>query len=196
MHEPPLVGWLLVVLSTGTGTLCMLRARAEIPTGQCARRTAYAEGVMGLGMALMAVPATALDEAGWGPPLFIAVFAALALRSLAFARGECHRAHHALEAAAMVYMAAVMTGGADSMAMGAMTGMGHRAMGLPAVNAVLLCYFAGSALWTGSRMLAQPAPAALPSPHGGGAGILQAPEVAAACRLSMTTGMLVMLVIM
>ena len=197
MHGAPLVGWLLVVLTAGTGLLCLLRARAGIPTGQCGRRTARAEGAMGLGMAFMAVPATGWDRAGWGPPLFIAVFAALGLRSLAFARGECHRAHHALEAAAMVYMAAAMTGGAPGvMAGGTMAGMDHQSMGLPAVNAALLCYFAGNALWTGSRMLAPPVPAPLTGTHGDGVGILQAPELAAACRLSMTTAMLVMLLLM
>ena len=192
MHGPPLVGWLLVVIGSATGVSCLLRTRAGCAAAPGARRTARDEGIMGLGMALMAVPGTAPHEGTWGPPLFAAVFGVIALRSVALAHRESHRVHHAVEAAAMVYMALLMTAmpapGSDGMA-----DMTHGTSGIPAVTALLLCYFAGYALWTAVRILPAAAPATPGAPT---ATLLGAPGVATACRVSLSIGMLAMLLSM
>jgi hypothetical protein len=194
MHGPPLVGWLLVVIGSATGVSCLLRTRAGCAAAPGERRTARDEGVMGLGMALMAVPGAALDERVWGPPLFAVVFGVIAVRSVLLARCEAHRAHHAVEAAGMVYMAVLMAaarGGPDGMA--GMTGMAHGMAGIPAVTGLLLCYFAGYALWAGVRILPATAPVASVAPAGA---LLRAPGVAAACRVSLSIGMFAMLLTM
>ncbi|MCC2275242.1 DUF5134 domain-containing protein [Streptomyces sp. ET3-23] len=198
MHGSPLVGWLLVAIAGGTGLLCLLRARVGGPTAWCGQRTACAEGVMGFGMAVMAVPRTALDAHRWGPPVFVVLFVALALRSVFFARGELHRVHHAFEAAAMAYMAAVMSPG--GMPGGSMEDMHHdRTMGLPAVNALLAVYFAVYVVVTGAHLLMESGPAVVPARDGvatAPGGMLVAPAVEAACRLSLAIGMLVMVLMM
>ncbi len=197
MHAPPLVGWLLVVIGSATGVSCLLRTRAGCAAAPGERRTARDEGIMGLGMALMAVPGTFLHERAWGPPLFAAVFGAIAIRSALLARSESHRAHHALEAAAMVYMALLMAmpphasndmAGMAGMAP-SMTGMA----GVPAVTALLLCYFAAYAIWTAVRLLPT-TPAATPGTPT--TALLVTPGAATACRVSLSIGMLTMLLIM
>ncbi|WP_269856279.1 DUF5134 domain-containing protein [Streptomyces sp. RPT161] len=191
MHGPPLVGWLLVVIGSATGVSCLLRTRARCAAAPGERRTARDEGIMGLGMALMAVPGTALHEHTWGPPLFAALFGAIALRSALLVRRESHRAHHALEAAAMVYMAALMA--MPSRASDDMADMPHSMVGIPAVTALLLCYFAAYALWTAVRLLPATSPAAPGAPT---PALLGAPGVATACRVSLSIGMLTMLLTM
>ncbi|MCQ4083337.1 DUF5134 domain-containing protein [Streptomyces sp. RB6PN25] len=201
MHGPPLVGWLLVVTGSATGLSCLLRMRAGCAAAPGERRTARDEGVMGLGMGLMAVPAPVLDQHPWGPPLFVVAFGAMALRFAVLARDERHRFHHAVEAAAMAYTALAMgTGGGSGMAgMAGAPGMGSQAgapTGIPVLTGVLLCYFAVYALATGIRMLpaAGRAPVTVTGPRAGS--LLEAPELAAACRLSLGIGMFTMLLTM
>ncbi|KAK1183742.1 DUF5134 domain-containing protein [Streptomyces sp. NBS 14/10] len=197
MHGPPLVGWLLVALCAATGSYCLLRMRGE-PPGRV-RRAAGAEALMGWGMAVMAVPAAALDPRPWGPPLLAAVFAVAAVRALLPAwhgGGRAalgHHLHHAVGALAMVYMALAMAVGTPA---GGHGHAGHAAQGrvpggVPALTAVLLLYFAVYVVWSATRLAPAGAGGA-----GGGSGSLawsRRPELADACRLSMGIGMLAML---
>ncbi|ADI05164.1 integral membrane protein [Streptomyces bingchenggensis BCW-1] len=193
MHGPPLAGWLLVALCAATGSYCLLRMRGE-PPGRV-RRAAGAEALMGWGMAVMAVPAAALDPRPWGPPLLAAVFAVAAVRALlpAWHRGGRalgHHLHHAVGALAMVYMALAMAVGTPARGHGH---AGHAAQGrvpggVPALTAVLLVYFAVYVVWSATRL----APAGAGSGSGGLAWSRR-PELADACRLSMGIGMLAML---
>ncbi|MEU5027587.1 DUF5134 domain-containing protein [Streptomyces milbemycinicus] len=193
MHGPPLAGWLMVVLCAATGSYCLLRMRGE-PPGRV-RRAAGAEALMGWGMAVMAVPAAALDPRPWGPPLLAGVFAVAAVRALLPAwhgggRALGHHLHHAVGALAMVYMALAMAVGAPA---GGHGHAGHAAQGrvpggVPALTAVLLVYFAVYVVWSATRLA--------PAGAGGGSGGLawsRRPELADACRLSMGIGMLAML---
>ncbi|MCQ4041875.1 DUF5134 domain-containing protein [Streptantibioticus rubrisoli] len=191
MHGPPLVGWLLVVIGSATGVSCLLRTRAGCAAAPGERRTARDEGVMGLGMAVMAVPSAALREPAWGPPLFAAAFGLIAIRSVILVRREPHRAHHALEAAAMVYTALLMA--VPSHASDGMADMSHGTPGIPALTALLLCYFAAYALWTAARMLPAAAPETQAAPT---TALLAAPGLATACRISLSIGMLAMLLTM
>lgn len=197
MHGPPLVGWLLVALCAATGSYCLLRMRGE-PPGRV-RRAAGAEALMGWGMAVMAVPAAALDPRPWGPPLLAAVFAVAAVRALLPAwhgGGRAalgHHLHHAVGALAMVYMALAMAVGAPA---GGHGHAGHSAQGrvpggVPALTAVLLLYFAVYVVWSATRL----APAGADGADGGSGGLAwsRRPELADACRLSMGIGMLAML---
>jgi hypothetical protein len=188
MNGPPLVGWLLVVISTATGISCLLRVR---PSAGCAttsgeRHSARAEGLMGIGMGLMAVPASVLDQRLWGPVLFTVVFGVTAVRSLPLVRRAPHHAHHVVCAVAMVYMAVAMAGSGEAKGTAGMEGMPGM-MGYPLITGVLLGYFAAYALWAGTRI---PAAAAAGQPGGG---VWQAPELAAACRVSLGLGMVAML---
>lgn len=214
MGGPPLVGWLLVVLGTATGLSCLLRTRAaagmRLPRGE--RGVARAEGVKGLGMALMAVPGSVLDQHPWSTPLFTAVFGAMALWSVALLWRGGHPVHHvhlALGAAAMVYMTVAMAAVPDADGMAGMAGMGGTGTartGVPLVTGALLGYFALYALWAGLRMLpatvrtaAVPGGTAAEGPDGAGGadgGVLAAPELAAACRVSLGIGMFAMLLTM
>ncbi|MDX3230667.1 DUF5134 domain-containing protein [Streptomyces sp. ME19-01-6] len=193
MHGPPLAGWLLVALCAASGSYCLLRMRGE-PPGRV-RRAAGAEALMGWGMAVMAVPAAALDPRPWGPSLLAAVFAVAAVRALLPAargggRALGHHLHHAVGALAMVYMALAM-------AVGAPAGGGHAGHmaqgrapgGVPLLTGVLLVYFAVYVVWSATRL----APAGA---YGGTEGLAgsRRPELADACRLSMGIGMLAMLV--
>lgn len=190
MHGPALVGWLLAAVCGGTGALCLLRLRGCRAGGE--RGTAGVEGLMGLGMAVMALPPTVLPAAP--PQAFAVVFAGGALWSLALLRaGAAHQGHHLLESLAMVYMALAMAGAgtaaADGPAPAAAHGAGHAgAAGHPAVTALLLAYFAGYALRSGHRLLT---PAGPGRPARSGAAM--DPEVAAACRLILALGMVAML---
>lgn len=206
MGGPPLVGWLLVVTGAVTGLSCLLRARAAVALAPDERRVARAEGVKGLGMALMAVPGFALDQRPWGATLFVVVFGAMALWSVALLRHGGHRAHHvhlSLGAAAMVYMAlAMVTAPAGASGMPGMTGMRGDLgpVGTPVLSGLLLAYFALYALWAGIRMLPAAGPTAVAvgatAGAGAGGGVLAAPELAAACRVSLGIGMFAMLLTM
>ncbi len=188
MHGPAVLSWLLAMLTAATGGLCLLRLRGGAAAGPAlvsephgpGRESDAAEAVMGLGMAVMIVLG---DRAP--APLWAGLFGLLGAGFLlAAAAGgpagrRAHRLHHAVGALAMVYTALAMSGAGPS---------GHAAMagmtppGLPAVTGLLLVYFGGYALWTGSRLLstAGPHPA-------GAAGLPQA------CRLAMGVGMFAML---
>ncbi|PWI41720.1 DUF5134 domain-containing protein [Streptomyces sp. ICBB 8177] len=216
MGGPPLVGWLVVLLGAATGISCLLRSRRAYASASGERQVARAEGVKGLGMALMALPAPALDQRPWGPPLFTAVFGAMTLWSLSLLIREHHPAHHvhlAVGSAAMVYMAVAMgltpsgAGSAGTSGMAGMTGMDGGSLGVPVLTGVLLVYFGLYAVWAALRML--PAVGAAPAGSGavGGSGsavvtggvpgaVLRAPELAAACRVSLGIGMFAMLLTM
>ena len=181
MHGPALVAWLLVLLSTAAALSCLVRDEAR------------SEAVMGVGMAVMAVPLSVLDPWPWVTPVFVVVYGVAALHTLLPGdRFAGHRLHHVVCSAAMVYMA-VATAGAgragpeDGMLMGA---------GTPLLTGLLLLYFAGYVLRAGTRLVTVPAyPLRIP----GGAGAVRlrsAPEVAAACRVSMALGMLAMLLML
>ncbi|WP_308314736.1 hypothetical protein [Streptomyces sp. CNQ085] len=58
MHGPEPVGWMLVALCGTVGVYCLRQARDGAP-GR--RREAAGEAVMGLGMAVMALPASAVE---------------------------------------------------------------------------------------------------------------------------------------
>lgn len=187
MDATGLVGWLLVALGCGTGVLCLLRSRAA-GTQPYARRTARAEGAMGLGMAMMAIPGRALGDGDWSAALPALLFGVLALRTAVFAHGESHRIHHTLKAATMLYMTVAMTGGGTGS--GSSMDMGHSGMGVPLVNAALLAYFtvyllrAGTVSLTGGQS------------DGNAVDVWQTPELSNACRMALALGMLVMVLLM
>ncbi|MFD9814690.1 DUF5134 domain-containing protein [Streptomyces sp. NPDC059080] len=162
MHGPSLTSWLLVVVCAATGGYCLSRARR----GTAAQRSqARGQALMGLAMAVMALPATVFAPPPWLPWVYAAVFTAAALRAL-----WLRHAHHAVDSLAMVYMALVMTPllAADP----AMSGMapmttpgwhggammadhaGHVGTGGPSlVTGALLVYYAGAVLLAGSRLI-------------------------------------------
>ncbi|MGP4048234.1 DUF5134 domain-containing protein [Streptomyces sp. 2A115] len=174
MHGPTSPGWLLVVLCAATGAYCLLRMRSTLEEQ---RRTAGGEALMGFGMAAMAVPAAALAPPRWAWLAYAAVFGTAALHALWAARTGAHHLHHLVGASAMVYMAAVMASGAHA--------------GVPVLTGVLLVYFTGYVLWTGTRLV----PVAVGGHQGGvrTTGWGDRLELARACRLSMGIGMLAML---
>jgi hypothetical protein len=216
MHGPPLVAWLLVALSAAAGASCLLR------------RQARDEALMGLGMAVMAVPVSVFDPRPWGTPVFAAVFALASLRALLLARRSGHHLHHSVSSAAMVYMTLAMAGAGSGGAHAEHAG--HGPAGAPLLTGALLLYFAAYVLVAGMRLVTAPghapdvpraaaaplpyairlraspllapaalAPAALaPAVAGFPAATVRiplrhAPEVAAACRVSMALGMFAML---
>ncbi|KNB52236.1 DUF5134 domain-containing protein [Streptomyces caatingaensis] len=205
MQGPPLVAWLLVVLSAATGAYGLYRARAGA-AGE--RRAAYGDALMGLGMAVMALPFAAWAGRPWGAALLAGVFAASGLYAVALyavglyavglravggraagrlsfspARGRggggAGHLHHAVGAFAMVYMVLAMAGGHA----------GHRGRhhgaGIPLLTGVLLVYFAGYVVRSAAALVpGRPgAAAARPGPSPAG-------------RISMGTGMLTMLLTM
>ncbi|MFJ4702110.1 DUF5134 domain-containing protein [Streptomyces sp. NPDC088768] len=183
MHAPGPAAWLLVALCAATSAYCLLRMRDP---GRGVRSTAGGEALMGLAMAVMAVPAAVLRPPAWAWVCYTVVFGAAALRALWAARaGSAHHAHHLVGTLAMVYMAWAMAstpGGHTG------HGGGHMSGGVPLVTGLLLVYYAGYVLYTGMRLV----------PAGGAQG--PAPshwtgrtEVVRACRLAMATGMLAML---
>ncbi|GAB2885620.1 DUF5134 domain-containing protein [Streptomyces mayteni] len=177
MHGPAVVGWLVVALCGLTGGYCLLLARAG---GGGARQAiaAGAEGVMGLGMAAMAVPVAA----PW-PPAFHVACAAVAVCGAALLVAEgTHRGHHLVEALAMSYAAVAMAGAPAAHA-------GHQApAGLPVFTGVLLVYFAGYALRSAPRLLPTGEVVAAAG------AVRRPPEVAAACRLALAVAMVAMLI--
>ncbi|MFP8886353.1 DUF5134 domain-containing protein [Streptomyces mangrovi] len=196
MHGPEPVGWMLVALCGAVGAYCLRRTRGGTP-GQ--RREAAGEAVMGLGMAVMALPASAVDPPP--PAVFVALFGATAGYGLALVLfdGEhrLHHLHHTVGALAMLHMALAM-------AAAPAPAHGHHAApsahpASAAATGALLVYFALYTLLAGARLA--PAPDSLRLPEtaasgvrgGRGAGPRRAPEVAAACRLAMGIGMFAML---
>ncbi|GGT25040.1 DUF5134 domain-containing protein [Streptomyces kurssanovii] len=180
MHGPAMSGWLLMVLCTATGLYCLIRMRSCRGPD---RRAAGGEALMGLGMAAMAVPATALTLPSWHWVVYAVVFGAAAVHAVRPVGNGGRHLHHAVGCLAMVYMAAAMAGAG---AHGA-----HTAGGVPLLTGVLLLYFAGYVLRSGPRLVPL-------APVGGGtvpvadpAG--SRPELVPACRVSMATAMLVML---
>ncbi|MFI7244939.1 DUF5134 domain-containing protein [Streptomyces qinglanensis] len=194
MHGPATVGWLLTALCAVTGTSCLLRARGARPGP---RAEAGGEAAMGFGMAAMAAPApwsgtpAAHTVSGW---VFGTFFGALLVRELRLAATERHAAaspgrhlHHLLGSAAMVYMSLAMvlrpSGGAAAH---------HSAAGgLPVVTGMLLVYFAGYVLWTGTRLM--PAGTGPVGPRAALPPVARQAGVAAGCRLAMGAGMFAML---
>jgi hypothetical protein len=181
-----LVGWLLVALGAATGLLCLLRVRPGCASAT-RRHAVRDEGLMGLGMAAMAVPASVLEPRPWGPPLFAVVFGAAAVRALLLVRRDgrhAHHTHHAVGAGAMAYMAVAMLPGPGT---GTAAGhAGHMPGGVPLLTGLLLAYFTVYVLAAGVRLVSVPVPvASVP--------VVAAPELAAACRVSMAIGMLAML---
>ncbi|MFV0131107.1 DUF5134 domain-containing protein [Streptomyces sp. HMX112] len=182
MHGPALSGWLMVVLCGVTGASCLVRAR------RCAgadREEAGGEAVMGLGMAVMAVPAAVVAPPGWSWAVYAAVFGAASARALWPARRGGHHLHHLVGSLAMVYMAVAMAGGGT----GAHAGHGPGG-GIPLLTGALLAYYAVYLLRAGTGLV----PVAVPA-GGAPGGVPDGPPGAArACRLSMATAMLAMLV--
>ncbi|WP_327292399.1 DUF5134 domain-containing protein [Streptomyces sp. NBC_01198] len=182
MHGPPLVAWLLVALSATAAVSCVLR------------REARSEALLGVGMALMAVPLSVFDPPRWGTATLAVVFAAVAVHALRPSpRQALHRMHHSVCAGAMVYMSAAMAGAGSAHAGHA----GHTSAGAPLLTGLLLLYFAGYVLGAGTR-LATPGAAHAPHPAvpmapGGAIRLRHAPEVAAACRVAMALAMFAML---
>ncbi|MFF8831462.1 DUF5134 domain-containing protein [Streptomyces sp. NPDC015131] len=166
MHGSAVSGWLLVALCGAAGVACLLRAAGG--TG-AERRVAADEAVMGLGMAVMAVPAAAVGPPGWAWAVYAAVFGAAAARALWATRGPRaarsrgaarspgaggggagHQLHHAVGSLAMVYMAVAMAG-TDAHA-------AHAAGGVPLVTGALLVYYAAYVMRAGARLV-PPGPA-------------------------------------
>ncbi|MFJ6698951.1 DUF5134 domain-containing protein [Streptomyces sp. NPDC091272] len=199
MHGAAMSGWLLVALCGVTSAYCLLRMRSG-PRAE--RPVARGEALMGLGMAVMAVPAAVFAPPGWSWAVYATVFGAAALRALWWVRGGTHGSHHLhhlIGSAAMVYMAVVMAPGAGGAAGGH---VGHGAVtagGVPLLTGVLLAYYAVYVLRAGARLiplagaLPSASPAPVPVPAGGAFGWGARPELALACRLSMALGMFTML---
>lgn len=180
MHGPPVVAWLLVVLSAAAAAVCL------------ARGDAGDEAVTGTGMAVMAVPMSVVDPWPWEAPLFAVLYTLAAVRALLLSRHRAgHHVHHALCSAAMVYMA-VSTAGAGPAHEGHAGHAGHAAAGIPLLTGLLLLYFAGYVLRTGRLLVAVPAHGPLISADRA-ARPRYAPEVAVACRVSMALAMFTML---
>jgi len=181
MHGPPLVAWLLVALSAATAISCLVRNEAR------------SEAVMGVGMAVMAVPLSVFDPRPWAAPVFTVVYALAALHALKPGGGDTgHRMHHVVSSAAMVYMAVAMAGAGSA-------GSGHTmtmSEGSPVLTGLLLVYFAGYVLRAGVGLALVPAHAGLITGRARTVQVRHAPEVAVACRVSMALGMFAMLLVL
>ncbi|MEV6564894.1 DUF5134 domain-containing protein [Streptomyces kronopolitis] len=196
MHGPAWVGWLLVLLGAAAGAYCLVRSRTGPPAE---RSTARGEGLMALGMAAMACPASAVASAAWSPWLFTAVFGTAGLWALAR-----RHPHHAVGAGAMVYMALTMalppewwgsSGHPERWGrMAAMGPMGHPAPGgVPLLTGLLLAYFTVYVIAAGVRLVPAADTAAGTTAAGGPAAVAGPPGVLRACRVAMGIGMLAML---
>ncbi|WUH95014.1 DUF5134 domain-containing protein [Streptomyces sp. NBC_00433] len=182
MHGPPLVAWLLVALSAAAAVSCVLR------------REARGEALLGLGMAVMAVPLSVFEPPRWSTATLAVVFAGVAVHALRPSRHRAsHRMHHSLCAGAMVYMSAAMAGAGPGHAGHA----AHTSAGVPPLTGLLLVYFAGYVLRAGSRLAMPTGPhgarLAVAVAPGGAIRLRHAPEVAAACRVAMALAMFAML---
>ncbi|MFF9864588.1 DUF5134 domain-containing protein [Streptomyces sp. NPDC013953] len=180
MHGPAMTGWLLVAMCGVTGASCLVRMRR---CGGAERTAAGGEALMGFGMAAMAVPVS--TPQGW--VAYAAVFGAASLHAAWPARRGGHHLHHLVGSLAMVYMAVAMAGA------GSGTHGGHGLAdpgGVPLVTGALLAYYAVYVVRAGTRLVPVAVAAGGPGPDGpvaAGAG------VAVACRVSMGTAMLAML---
>ncbi|MFC7217652.1 DUF5134 domain-containing protein [Streptomyces polyrhachis] len=174
MHGPPLTGWLLVALSASVGTYCL--ARAASAAGAAERRAAGGDALMGLGMAVMALPAPVSAPRPWAAVALAVVFAGAALHALLGPHRTAAHLHHAVGALAMVYMALC-----------AGTSGGHGPLGPPLLTAALLAYFLAYVLASGVRLVAVGGHAVAAG------GWRERPELAAGCRVAMGVGMLAML---
>ncbi|GAA3047837.1 DUF5134 domain-containing protein [Kitasatospora albolonga] len=163
MHGPVLVSTLLAAVAGGTAGYCLYRLRRG---GQ--RESDATEAAMGLGMAGMAL---------WPLPLWGWLFAGLTVYMLAAAalggHHPGHRLHHAVGSAAMAYMA--LSPAAH-----------HGAAGLPLLTGLLLLYFGGYTVWSGTRLLVTPT----------GHTVAVSAHVSRACRSAMGVGMFAMLLTM
>ncbi|MGW6984682.1 DUF5134 domain-containing protein [Streptomyces sp. NPDC054932] len=172
--------WLLVLLCAVSGAYCLRRVRGS---GAVA-----GEAVMGIGMALMAVPLGRGD--GWRVPVLAVVFCGAALHAAWLLRGGMHHAHHLVGSLTMVYMT-LMAGPWPGSGHG--HGQGHaQGAGLPLLTGALLLYYAGYVMLGGTRLITADGgagPAAAPGGSGPG-------ELIRACRLAMGMGMLAMLLAM
>ncbi|MFI9723559.1 DUF5134 domain-containing protein [Streptomyces sp. NPDC052396] len=192
MHQPPLVGWLLVVMCTATGVYCLGGVRAG---GAGERRAARGDALMALGMAVMALPVWMSGAPPWAASLFAAVFAAAGLRALTLVRprggghGGGHHLHHAIGAFAMVYMTLAMAATPEG---GHGGHTGHRPAGAPPLTGLLLVYFAAYVIRTVPALLPAAAAPGAPAPPVP----VRRPELTRACRLSMGIGMVSMLLTM
>lgn len=168
MLEPAWVGWLLVLLCAAAAAYCLVRAR----NGPAAHRgDARGEGLMALGMAAMALPASAVTPPQWSPWLFTAVYATAGVWALVR-----RHLHHAVGTFAMVYMALAMavpadhlgpmgpagrTGAMGSMgpmgptaSMGSMGAMAHEGPGgVPLLTGLLLAYYTVYVIGAGVRLV-------------------------------------------
>jgi uncharacterized membrane protein YhaH (DUF805 family) len=181
VHGPMTSGWLLMVLCAATGAYCLVRMRSC--TGD-AREAAGGEALMGFGMAAMAVPAAVLTLPSWHWVVYAVVFGAAALRATWALRTRRHHVHHLVGCLAMIYMAASMAGPGGPHA-------SHAPTGAPLLTAALVVYFAAYVLRSGLRLVPVAAPAGGPGPAASARGA--PPELALACRVSMGTAMLAML---
>ncbi|MFF5160991.1 DUF5134 domain-containing protein [Streptomyces sp. NPDC000348] len=182
MHGPASSGWLLVALCAAAGAYCLLRMRSRVVEQ---RRAAGGEALMGFGMAVMAVPATAFTPPAWAWPALAVVFGAAGLHALRAARAGARHLHHLVGAGAMVYMAVTMAAATGQ-------GHGHGGSGTPLLTGALLLYFVVYVLATGVRLV----PAAAVAGSGRDAGWGDRPELARVCRLSMGIAMVAMLLTM
>ncbi|MFJ5807341.1 DUF5134 domain-containing protein [Streptomyces sp. NBC_01426] len=182
--------WLLVLLCGVSGAYCLLRASRA---GREGRGPAAGEAVMGLGMAVMAVPP---GTGAWGARILLVAFCAAAAHALWLLRAGAHHAHHLVGSLAMAYMA--YQGLAMTAGHGHDTGAGA-ARGVPLVTGVLLVYFTGYVLLAGARLMAGGGGRPVVSAAGGqslAAAVGGAGELTRACRLAMGIGMLAMLPVM
>ncbi|WP_149182880.1 DUF5134 domain-containing protein [Streptomyces sp. TRM49041] len=189
MRGPAVAGWLLVALCGVTGLYCLLRMR------RCAggrRREAGSEAVMGLGMAVMGVPAVVVAPPEWSWAVYATVFGAASVRAAWALRGSGpggHHLHHLVGSLAMVYMAVPAAGSAaGGVHAGHIGHVGHAGGGVPLVTGALLAYYAVWVLRAGTRLVPLAATASGPAAAGEGE-----PELADACRLVMAVAMLAML---
>ncbi|MCF6525963.1 DUF5134 domain-containing protein [Streptomyces sp. JJ36] len=195
MHGSAVVSWLLVAVCGVTGTYCLLRVWRRSAEH---RRAAWLEAVMGLGMAVMALPHTVAPVPPAGFVVLFGASTAVALHGAA--RSGAHCLHHALESLAMVYMALVMAGAVGSAApaahAGHPAGPGHAATpgGIPLLTGALLLYFAAYVLRSGALLAGAPAGRgrgrAAPAPHEWGTA---GAPLAHACRLTLALGSFTML---
>ncbi|MCX5076803.1 DUF5134 domain-containing protein [Streptomyces sp. NBC_00513] len=182
-----LSAWLLVLLCAVSGTYCLLRASRAGGEG---RGPAAGEAVMGLGMAVMAVPP---GTGAWGARILLGAFCGAALHALWLLRDGAHHTHHLVGSLAMAYMAyqglAMTAGHGHGPAVGA-------ARGMPLVTGVLLVYFTGYVLLAGARLMAGGGGRPVVSAAGGqslASAVGGTGELTRACRLAMGIGMLAML---
>jgi hypothetical protein len=173
MHEPAVLSWLLALLTTTTGVLCLLRLRGRGGHGVCSSDAA--EAAMALGTAAMITLGDRLPASLWAALFGLLGAAALTAALDRRAGGRrAHRLHHAVGSAAMAYMALAMRAPEPHPGM-------VMSMGLPPLTGLLLLYFGSYALWSGSRLLTVGGAAADGDP------------VPQACRLAMGVGMFAML---